>query len=72
MTELDKIIDSVATLRESLDLDTKTLTVAERRLLRAQVEHCTLDLQRLLAQLIAPSDAVLDGTSPKAAPATTE
>jgi hypothetical protein len=63
MTELDIIIDSVATLRESLGLDTKTLTVAERRLLRSQVEHCTLDLQRLLAQLIAPSDAMLDAPS---------
>jgi hypothetical protein len=63
MTELDTIIDRVATLRESLDLDTKTLTVAERRLLRSQVEHCTLDLQRLLAQLIAPSDAMLDAPS---------
>jgi hypothetical protein len=59
MTDLDKIIDSVVTLRASLAIDTETLTVADRRLLRAHVEHCTLDLQHLLSKLIAPSDALL-------------
>ena len=61
MTDLDKIIDSVVTLRASLNIDLEPLTNADRRLLRAHIEHCTLDLQRLLSHLIAPSDAALDG-----------
>jgi hypothetical protein len=60
MTELDKIIDDIVTLRASLTLDVEALTLAEKRLLRAHVEHCILDLQRLLSHLIAAPDAVLD------------
>ena len=63
MTDLDKIIDSVVTLRASLNLDTKLLETAERRLLRAHVEPCMLDLQRLLSHLIAPPDAPLEVAS---------
>jgi CO dehydrogenase/acetyl-CoA synthase epsilon subunit len=61
MTDLDKVIDRVVKLRASLNIDLTALTTADKRLLRAHVEHCTLDLQQLLAQLIAPSDALLDG-----------
>ena len=60
MTELDKIIDTMVTLRASLTLDAEALDLAEKRLLRAHVEHCILDLQRLLSHLIAAPDAVLD------------
>ena len=60
MTELDKIIDTIVTLRASLTLDAEALDLAEKRLLRAHVEHCILDLQRLLSHLIAAPDAVLD------------
>lgn len=60
MTELDKIIDTIVTLRASLTLDAEALALAEKRLLRAHVEHCILDLQRLLSHLIAAPDAVLD------------
>jgi len=66
MTDLDKIIDSIVALRASLAIDSDTLTIAEKRLLRAHVEHCTLDLQQLLSQLIAPSDALLDGVGGQA------
>lgn len=62
MTELDKIIDNVTTLRASLTVDVETLALAEKRLLRAHVEHCILDLQRLLSHLIAAPDAVLDSS----------
>lgn len=61
MTELDKITDSIVALRASLALDMDALGIAERRQLRAHVEHCILDLLRLLSRLIAAPDAVLDG-----------
>lgn len=63
MTELDKIIDAIVTLRASLNLDADALALAEKRLLRAHVEHCILDLQRLLSHLIAAPDAVLDSAA---------
>ncbi len=61
MTELDKIIDTIVTLRASLTSRRGGAGTSPRSgLLRAHVEHCILDLQRLLSHLIAAPDAVLD------------
>ena len=65
MTDLVALTRNIETLRNTLDVDQEALLagtqLGEQRALRASVERCTLELQRLLYRLITlPLDKMGD------------
>ena len=56
MTDVIELTGNIEQLRNTLEIDQQallaTITREERRALRISVERCTIELQRLLYQLI--------------------